>query len=95
MSSVIINPVMYGFLNENFKQRFYSLVKNNTCFQHLFVSITEDITVPPEDCFPQRAERQLISVRYIKGSQDDDEDNRSVIILNRTVNHLQSNSYLL
>ena len=33
MTSVCSNPVMYGFLNENFKQSFTSLVSNCKCFQ--------------------------------------------------------------
>ena len=33
MSSVCSNPIMYGFLNENFKQSLHSIIKKYSCLE--------------------------------------------------------------
>ena len=38
MTSVCSNPIMYGFLNENFKQSLASLISHVSCLKHFFLT---------------------------------------------------------
>ena len=38
MTSVVTNPVMYGFLNENFKQSLAGLFSRVSCLKHFFMA---------------------------------------------------------
>ena len=38
MTSVCSNPIMYGFLNENFKQSLAGLISHVSCLKHLFLN---------------------------------------------------------
>ena len=37
MTSVCSNPIMYGFLNENFKQSLAGLISHVSCLKHFFL----------------------------------------------------------
>ena len=40
MSSVCSNPIMYGFLNENFKQSLHTLMKKYSCIHNIVKRIS-------------------------------------------------------
>ena len=43
MSSVCSNPIMYGFLNENFKQSLHTLIKKYSCLETMVNKISNKV----------------------------------------------------
>ena len=44
MSSVCSNPIMYGFLNENFKQSLHTLIKKYSCLETIVNKISNKVS---------------------------------------------------
>ena len=45
MSSVCSNPIMYGFLNENFKQSLHSLVRKCPCIEKIVKRMSKPVSI--------------------------------------------------
>ena len=44
MSSVCSNPIMYGFLNENFKQSFHYLIKKCPLVEKIIIKVSKPVS---------------------------------------------------
>ena len=69
MSSVCSNPIMYGFLNENFKQSLHTLMKKYSCIHNIVKRISNLVSmtwIELADITNETHNRKKEIFRYLK-----------------------------